>query len=440
MKQPILLSSRRPQRGAVALVFGLTLVVLIGFAGLAIDLGRFFVIKSELQNAVDACALAAASQLRPGQNDSEALTRAVAYGRVFSTGGTGNINDIKNRANFQSAVVDIQASQITFSNENSDDEDDWRDSSNANYNTAQYAKCSYPLTGLPIFFMRVLNPALGTQTVSAMAVATLAPSSSTCAIPVGVCKKPGGTITNNFGFAEGEWVLGKTTQPYGTGNFGWIDFSPPGGGASELADLLTGSGQCALNTGDRVGEQGNKAGLAIAWNSRFGWYRGGGGQPSASTAPPDFTGYAHSIDKNWPSGQKAYNGDPAVYGAPGAVNYQSASNSHLPYQGDTPMGIPSQGYQVSSSQQHSEGMRRRIVTAAVVDCDVWNTNGSAQPEIEGWACVLMLHPIGVGTPLPGEVWDAARLEFLDLVTTPGSRCPTTGLAGSGGGPVPVLVQ
>ena len=52
---------QREQRGAVMILFSLTIVVLIGFAGLAIDLGRAFVIKTELQNAMDACALSAAS-------------------------------------------------------------------------------------------------------------------------------------------------------------------------------------------------------------------------------------------------------------------------------------------------------------------------------------------------------------------------------------------
>ncbi|MGH8034638.1 MAG: pilus assembly protein TadG-related protein, partial [Lysobacterales bacterium] len=94
----------RRQCGAVAIMFGLSLAVLIGFAGLAIDLGRFFVIKTELQNAMDACALAASSQLRPGQNNPNALTRAVAYGSVFT-----------NKANFQSVVVAVQPDQITFS-------------------------------------------------------------------------------------------------------------------------------------------------------------------------------------------------------------------------------------------------------------------------------------------------------------------------------------
>ena len=49
-----------------------------------------------------ACALAASSQLRPGQNNPNALTRAIAYGRVFTTGGVsenpleGNIAAIQN--------------------------------------------------------------------------------------------------------------------------------------------------------------------------------------------------------------------------------------------------------------------------------------------------------------------------------------------------------
>jgi Flp pilus assembly protein TadG len=168
MKTPDHLGGRYPQRGVVALVFGLTLVVLIGFAGLAIDFGRFFVIKSELQNAVDACALAAASQLRPGLNDPAALIRAVAYGRVFATGGSGNNPAIKNRANFQSDVVAIVPDQITFSDTPNGS---YQSSASANYNTANYAKCSYPLAGLPVFFLPVLNPQLSTQTVAAMAVA-----------------------------------------------------------------------------------------------------------------------------------------------------------------------------------------------------------------------------------------------------------------------------
>ena len=53
--------SARPsrQRGAVALVVGLTLSVLLGAIGLALDSGHLYLTKTELQNGADACALAA---------------------------------------------------------------------------------------------------------------------------------------------------------------------------------------------------------------------------------------------------------------------------------------------------------------------------------------------------------------------------------------------
>lgn len=433
MKTPALVPGRRQQRGAVVLVFALMLVVLIGFAGLAIDLGRFFVIKSELQNAMDACALSAASQLRPGQNNPAALTKAVAYGQVFSTGGFA----IQNRANFQSAAVAIAADQITFSDTLNGS---YQVSTIANYNTAKYAKCDFPLAGLPIYFMRVLNPNLNTQTVSAMAAATLAPSSSNCAIPVGVCKALGSTEVGNFGLTLGQWLSVKSSDPYATGNFGWVDFTPPAGGASELADLLTGSGQCELNTGDPVGESGNIASLDGAWNSRFGWYNN---KLTPANAAPDFTGYAYAKE-NWPNESNAYAGAPgASPEVAGAVNFETARAEHRFYQGNTPKGIPGNVYTASTSEQHlAFGQNRRLAVAPVVDCTVWNT-GSAQPKVEGWACVLMLNPI-VSSPPPNPskpgVWDVAKLEFLGLSTTPGSPCATAGGAGTAGPLVPVLVQ
>ena len=59
MKRTLQRPTRQAQRGAVAIIVGLTLAVLVGFAGLAIDGGRLYVNKTELQNAADACALAA---------------------------------------------------------------------------------------------------------------------------------------------------------------------------------------------------------------------------------------------------------------------------------------------------------------------------------------------------------------------------------------------
>jgi hypothetical protein len=55
--------SKRSQRGAVAIMVGLTLIVLIGMLALVIDLGHGYLVKAELQNAADAAALAGARSL-----------------------------------------------------------------------------------------------------------------------------------------------------------------------------------------------------------------------------------------------------------------------------------------------------------------------------------------------------------------------------------------
>jgi hypothetical protein len=66
--QPATRRSGRGRRGAVAVLVALTVPVLIGFAGLAVDLGMMWNMKRQMQNAADAAAVAAGTQLRRGGN------------------------------------------------------------------------------------------------------------------------------------------------------------------------------------------------------------------------------------------------------------------------------------------------------------------------------------------------------------------------------------
>jgi Flp pilus assembly protein TadG len=63
VRHPFLLRATTRQQGAVAIVVALSMVVLVGFLGLAIDGGRLYLTKTELQNGADACALAASYEL-----------------------------------------------------------------------------------------------------------------------------------------------------------------------------------------------------------------------------------------------------------------------------------------------------------------------------------------------------------------------------------------
>ena len=67
MKKSIVLSNLKDQTGAVAIMVALLLIVFIGFAALAVDLGHLYVVRNELQNGADAGALAGARFL---YNDS----------------------------------------------------------------------------------------------------------------------------------------------------------------------------------------------------------------------------------------------------------------------------------------------------------------------------------------------------------------------------------
>ena len=62
------MSKRFRERGAITVLLALLLVVMLGFVGLALDMGYVFVIKNELQNAADAGALkcAEANSVTPG--------------------------------------------------------------------------------------------------------------------------------------------------------------------------------------------------------------------------------------------------------------------------------------------------------------------------------------------------------------------------------------
>jgi hypothetical protein len=427
MKRDLKISSR--QKGGVLILVGISIAVLVGFLGIVVDLGRLFVTKTELQSAMDACALAAAAELKPGVNppDMESITRAVSAG---ITAGT------RNKIGFQSAAATITAADFYFSDRLSDNSTTFPfgyvQSGLADPATARYVLCARSEGGIATWFMQVLESFLGQastpDTVGAWATATLQPAQLSCAIPIGVCTLPGATPSDPFaGMTAGKWLSSKLENS-ATGSYSWIDFSPNAGGASEAAALMTGSGQCSVPTvGTLVGQQGNIESLDKAWNTRFGLYKGA---DTSSTATPDYTGYAYT-PLNWPSQFNAFGGTSAT----GNPNFQTARGSHNTYQ-----STPGQGYlSTTSTDLAAKGADRRLVVVPIVDCAAWAASNPQTVPVLGYACVLMLHPMThTSDPLYSEdVW----LEFRGKASDPTSPCNTSGVAGGTAGPlVPVLVH
>lgn len=410
MKANIDIKAQNRQKGAVLIMVAFSIVILIGFIGLVVDLAHLMITKTELQNAADACALAASRELT---GDANALVRAENAG--IAVGASNNVN-------LQASAVSVLPNDITFSPTLSPNANYLSRLDGADPVTAKYAMCTLPQSGIAMWFMGVMG--LGAQTVNAMGVSTLAHSQTNCAVPLGMCSQGSAP---NYGYVEGTWYSGKFgtgTSESLTGSYNWVDFSPSeGGGAAELKDLLSGPGQCNLpSTGTPVGEQGQIAGLSDAWNSRFGIYKGGG-QYNQTTALPDFSGYAYTAT-TWPEPepQNAYSGTSSI----GAPNYQAAKTAGLPYQASNPVGLT--GYSLPTNTDHSKGSDRRLVVVPIVDCNLLSGSNPQNVPVLGYGCVFLLSPI--------KGPDDIKLEYRSL-----GDCATSGLGGGTVGPlVPVLVQ
>src|SRR5688572_7562474 len=101
--------------GAVAPIVALSLVALIAAGGLAFDYARVATLDTELQNAADQAALAAATQL---DGQERAMERAAAAALALIENDTRFANDGGVRA------VDIDPDEFVFYETNADAEAD----------------------------------------------------------------------------------------------------------------------------------------------------------------------------------------------------------------------------------------------------------------------------------------------------------------------------
>lgn len=422
------------QNGVILALVALTLPVLLGFAALVIDLGGLFVAKTELQSALDSCALAAVQEL---DGAIDATARATNAGLT-----AGNFNRVK----YQQSPVGIVGTDVKFS-----------DSLAGTYSssfpsaTATYAQCTHQIDNITAYLIQFVGgPSV--NSVNAIAKATRANAQSSCPIPVGL--KIRTNTPPDYGYQVGEWItmLYDPTKS-DPSEMGWYNLDGSTN-ANETKEEMAGTGYCGSKVGDSVGTPGAKVAVDNAWNARFGIYKNSG-DPAASTMRPDFTGYAYcqigpNLDctkTNWavrvpPAPQNAYNGTTPDGSDPTAANFQTLSQSPRyasygdtstdPADGDEITGLNlAGGYKdlaspgVGGQHQLLGKGNRRVVLVPVVD---------ASSKIANFACMLMLQPISGPTT-------SVQFEYISNAGDINSPCTTNGLSGGTVGPlVPVLVE
>ena len=86
--------NRKGQRGFVLIMTGFSIIALVGMMGLAIDLGRMYIVKNESQTFCDLTALAAGRQIDGTQDGIDRARTAVSSSQMKYNFGTANFSDV----------------------------------------------------------------------------------------------------------------------------------------------------------------------------------------------------------------------------------------------------------------------------------------------------------------------------------------------------------
>lgn len=263
------------QRGAIAVITAIVIVLLVGMLGLVIDLGVLYVRKTELQNAADAAALAGARELN-GTRDGveEAGTQAKALALL-------------NGMDFAAVPVKLELTDLAFGPGPAGPWTSYADSLGAPQNK-WFIRVVTPEESRPTWFIQVLDETLTQTAASALAVAgrTLCEGIPifTC-VPAGALDGNNRCVDANCGFIPGKSYRLTAKEganiTIGPGNIGWLDPVAPGeramiSGTNDLRDLLCrGKAMCldAPATFTSLTQNAFNP-TADALNTRFGIFQG----------------------------------------------------------------------------------------------------------------------------------------------------------------------
>lgn len=270
---------RNKQQGLTLILVTFMMIVMLFFSALAIDYNHAISNKTQLQNVVDAAALAGASEINQALINEEASIDQSEVEQAINTR--------------LSKMVEPDNSTVLIEYLTSPTEKEGRSSSPSISQT--YVRVAVSDVNLESYFTQIFG--VGKQvSASALAGPAVKVVNQVCndIMPIGVCDlRSAGDTSSDFGYTGGSNYEVKSKKfsgnddAIGPGNFGFLAFD--GRGASNLGDNLRDDyegcltiGQpedvtvCDVNAdGEEVGcsvttEPGNKNSVNDDYNSRFG--------------------------------------------------------------------------------------------------------------------------------------------------------------------------
>lgn len=262
---------RSKEHGAVAPTLALSLFALIGMGGIAFDFSRMASMDTELQNAADQAALAAATQL---DGEAGARARAISAAQNLIENLTYFANDGGDDAITVPTIIFYRDYDPVTGNKGPVATSD----ADANYVlvTVGARTANYALTPVVAAFSS------GAMTASAFA--TL--DSAWCNLPPFMVCAPTGNFNPDDHIGAGlHLVIGAPNTP---GNFGFLQ-TGFGTGANNLAKAIGWNGSaggCVATRGGVPTEPGDKVSVRAAVNTRFDMSESGQTCPAGGTCSP----------------------------------------------------------------------------------------------------------------------------------------------------------
>lgn len=259
------------QRGAVLVMVAILMIVFIGIAALALDIGHLYVVRNELQNAADAGALAGARELYLDSNASSVNTGAnqVAYDTAVLNNSEkiavevfdylSNNGDVqRGHWNFGTRTFTANASTAAYDFSGKTDAELDAD---INFVNAVRVKTRRQNAPAASFFAQVLGYSNFAVTAEAVAYKGFAGNLNPLDVeqPIAICEE---SLTDPV---TGEYVCNQGRMLNSGGNVntantgGWTNFSQPcqTANANEMKSLVCGAGNPdPLSFGQGVGAVG----------------------------------------------------------------------------------------------------------------------------------------------------------------------------------------
>ena len=263
------------QRGAVAPLYAILLFGLIAMAGVGFDYGRLMAMDSELQNAADQAALAAATQLN-GQTDAMNVAMDAATA-AFATAASDFVNETRFSNVDDDGDGDSRPiTQLSFAfwsdyDYAADEPEGLLDPATDDGEDARFVQVT--VNGREVFY--ALTPVVGAISsgdVTASAMATL--EQSTCdVVPMMFCapNPDFGKNPEDIGKGMRLHMLPNATDAFTPGNFGFLDIDyDTQGNPNRRLGLNTQGGVCVSGVVDS--DPGDRAAEVPPFNTRFDRY------------------------------------------------------------------------------------------------------------------------------------------------------------------------